>query len=250
MQEQMPVMYAEVIEDLSKQRVKTYRTKLTTAQHGLPNADVVKAYFLLNDISQHLFMPMQLVEVVLRNRLCAHIQTLTGKADWYLTIPITKGSKDQVSNAIQQTIRERKLNNQAQVTPDDVICRLTFGFWVRLLEPAYRDTARPKHLLWDQHSFRKVFPGAPKGVKIGNVSSQLLALNTLRNRLFHHEPMWSPKKVTSLTQAITEVENQYKVILGVLGWLSPEKLELLKAWSFHGRLAKAADSTRFDRALW
>jgi hypothetical protein len=241
----MAVKYVEITENLSASRLRTYRLGLSTAVNGLPTPEAVKAYFLLNDISQHFFVPLQLVEVVLRNRINNHIRNVKGKTDWYDSVPAMIKTKDAVTKAKQLAKEE-----VAQPTPDDVVCRLTFGFWANLLDKSQRDSAKPDHFIWDQHDFKKVFVGADKSLSVGIANMRLLSLNSLRNRLFHHEPIWKGRKVDSLSSAIKVVEHQYTDLLEVLGWLSPEMSALLKAWSFPGRLALACDATRFDRDLW
>jgi len=121
----MPVNYAEITESLSASRLRTYRTGLTTETSGLPTPEAVKAYFLLNDISQHFFVPLQLVEVVLRNRINGHVINHKGKTAWYDSVPATVKTKDQVIKA-----KDLAKEEVATPTPDDVVCRLTFGFWL------------------------------------------------------------------------------------------------------------------------
>lgn len=240
----MPLQYAEIVENLSANRLKTYRTRLCTVNNGLPTPEAVKAYFLLNDISQHFFVPLQLVEVALRNRIHLHVTASKGKARWYESVPATVKTKDAVARAKSLATEE-----VAQPTPDDIVCRLTFGFWANLLEAPHRDTAKPDHFIWDQHGFKKVFRGAPAGLRVAVVADRMKRLSTLRNRLFHHEPIWNSKKVTSVASAIGTMEHHYSDLLEVLDWISPEHGGLLRAWSFPGRLAKACDETRFDRSL-
>lgn len=241
----MPVNYAEITANLSASRLRTYRTGLTTSQSGLPTSETVKAYFLLNEVSQHFFVPLQLVEVVLRNRINDHVKNCKGKANWYDSVPATVKAKDQVIKAKDLTKEEVK-----NPTPDDVVCRLTFGFWVNMLDGSQRDAAKPDHYIWDQYGFKRVFPGASTGVSIGLVSNRLLTLNTLRNRLFHHEPIWKGNKVDSVESAMKRIKARYADLIEVLGWLSPEKQALLHAWSFPGRFALSCEADRFDRKLW
>jgi hypothetical protein len=241
----MAVKYAEIAESLSASRLKTYRVGLSVAESALHTSEAVKAYYLLNDISQHFFMPLQLVEVVLRNRLNNHIHNLTGKATWYDSVPAMLKTKDAVIKAKQ--VAKEEVENP---TPDDIVCRLTFGFWANLLDSSQRDSAKPDHFIWDQHDFKKVFLGADGTLKVGIASMRLLKVNGLRNRLFHHEPIWKSKRVNSLASAIGCLEHQYQDLTEVLGWLSPEMLALFKAWGFEGRLKLACDAARFDRGLW
>lgn len=243
----MAVAYQEITNGLTNLRLQTYRKQLTAPPHALPTRDAVKAYYLLNDLSQHLFMPMQLVEVLLRNKLNHHITQLKRSQDWYNSIPVTAKSQQQVVAAIDQAIRE---TGRHVPLAQDVVCRLTFGFWVQLLASPYRSTKNPRIRLWGTTSYRNVFPGASPDLTLGSAFDRLQLLNKLRNRLFHHEPIWRQGKVSSIEEAIIEIQNKYDNIVEVVGWLSPESLALLNAWSFHGRMSKAADSTRFDRNLW
>jgi len=243
----MAVAYQEITDGLTNLRLQTYRTQLTTPPHSLPTSETVKAYYLLNDLSQHLFMPMQLVEVLLRNKLNQHITQLKRAPNWYDSVPVTPKSQQQVVAAKDQAIRE---TGRPIPLTQDVVCRLTFGFWVQLLANPYRLTTTPSNRLWGTRSYRNVFPGAPSSVPIGAAFDRLLVLNKLRNRLFHHEPIWRQNRVSSIEDAIIEVKSKYTSIVEVVGWLSPENAALLNAWSFHGRMIKAAEASRFDRALW
>lgn len=240
----MSVKYAEITENLSSNRLRTYRTALTNQASGLPTAETIKLYYLLNDVSQHFFVPLQLVEVTLRNKINEHLKN-TRKPTWYESVPATIKTKDSVTRA-----KELAHDEVTSPTPDDIVCRLTFGFWANLLDKPHRDSAKPDHFIWDQHGFRKVFPGAPKALSIGLASTRLLELNAMRNRLFHHEPIWKFRKVNSPEAAIKAMEVRYADLVEVLFWLSPEQSALFHAWSFPGRLAMACDVTRFDRQLW
>lgn len=241
----MAVNYPEITETLSASRLRPYRRELTTNESGLPTAEAVKAYFLLKDISQHFFAPLQLVEVAMRNRIDAQVTNRRNRRDWYESVPATVRTKDAVIRA--KTLAAEEVTSPG---PDDVVCRLTFGFWANLLDSPHRDSAQPDHFIWDQHSFRRVFPGAPPGLTIATVNDRLLKLNAFRNRLFHHEPMWKGKRVNSLQTALGSMRAQYTDLCEVLGWLSPESNALLNAWSFPGRFSTACDPERFNRTLW
>ncbi|WP_211480379.1 hypothetical protein, partial [Escherichia coli] len=64
----------------------------------------------------------------LRNAINNTIKANHGPA-WYDSIPQTKKSQDLVLNAKQKALDECGV----RYTDDDVICRLTFGFWVYML---------------------------------------------------------------------------------------------------------------------
>lgn len=247
----MAVQYQDVIDCVSQVRLKTYKTELVAkplapqAAAPLATAPAVKAYFLLNDISQHFFVPLQLVEVSLRNKLNAHVKRKKNNPRWYDVVPVGKLNLDRVHAA-----KKFALQDNAKYQPDDVVCRLMFGFWVSLLDRDYRDTTKHMQCIWDQFALKQVFPGAPAGLTIGRIFNRLTHLNDLRNRLFHHEPIWKAGSVSSVDGAIERLQSQYQDVLEVLGWISPEMKGLANAWSFPGRMSKACDSSRFDRDLW
>lgn len=236
------MQYARIINELARPRLATYLAPLGHVQ----TKDSTKAHFLLNDISQHFYVPLQLVEIVLRNKIHQHAAQTFKRDDWYDLVPATKTSQDMVIEA--KRLAEAEVAGRV-VGHDDVVCRLMFGFWAYMLDTHYRDTRDKQRLLWDQHSFKRVFDGAPAGLGIGTVMLRLKNLNDLRNRLFHHEPIWRSPKVAALDGAIKVLRAKYDDMTEVIGWMSPDLHSLLHAWSFPGRFAMACDATRFDRGL-
>ncbi|EBV7437546.1 hypothetical protein ACJ92_23810 [Salmonella enterica subsp. enterica serovar Anatum] len=95
-----------------------------------------------------------MIEVALRNAINNTIKANHGPA-WYDSIPQTKKSQDLVLNAKQKALDECGV----RYTDDDVICRLTFGFWVYMLDAPYRDTQRPCYI-WTPENKAKTFPHA------------------------------------------------------------------------------------------
>ena len=140
--------------------------------------ELVQGYFLLLDVSSHFIAPLQLLEVALRNKMHTALWALSARQDWYNTIPISAESRRQVTDALRSA--------GPSATADDIVSRLMMGFWVYLLDAPYRQTG-PNNL-W-QKCKDDVFPGA-KNESIPLIFDELKALNKLRNRLFHHEPIW------------------------------------------------------------
>lgn len=236
------MQYVRILEGLARPRLATYLTPLSHVH----TKDSTKAHFLLNDISQHFYVPLQLVEIVLRNSIHTHVSTKLNRTNWFNILPTTKTSQDMVTEAKRLAVAE--VAGRA-IADDDVVCRLMFGFWAYMLDAQYRNTADKQRFIWAQHDFKKVFPGAPRGITISMVMVRLKNLNDLRNRLFHHEPIWRSPKVHSLESATTVLRQRYSDMLEVLHWMSPDLHALVHAWSFPGRFALACDITRFDRSL-
>ncbi len=238
----MAINYTTLVENLSGSRLKTYKNRMGCAS----DAETIKLFFLFQDISAHLFTPLQLLEVTLRNGIHTAVKKKRRQADWYNHIALPKQSQNHL--AFAQSSAMADLLGIRVPTTDDIICRLPFGFWVYMLDAQYRNTAPSTHI-WDRHTHANVFPNAGgNGTKA--IFARLKLINTLRNRLFHHEPVWNGHHIASTEQALNKIKSEYRNITEVLGWMSPEMKGLLSGWGFDGRLALACDAARFDRRLW
>lgn len=68
----MPINQQEVVSELSSSRLQPYRRL-----GGVPNTlAAIESLYLLNEVSQHLYVPLQLLEVALRNRISAVIKKM------------------------------------------------------------------------------------------------------------------------------------------------------------------------------
>ncbi|WP_218962382.1 hypothetical protein, partial [Lacimicrobium alkaliphilum] len=56
----------------------------------------------------------------------------------------------------------------------------------------------------------------------------LHSLNKLRNRLFHHEPIWTGNGVNSKQKALDKLQAKYTSVMSVLGCMSSDKLLLVQ----------------------
>jgi hypothetical protein len=94
--------------------------------------------------------------------------------------------------------------------PGRLVAELTFGFWTSLFEVRYE---RNK-VLWP-HLFgaQLLHPSSPRSMRSRKELSPLLnRVRHLRNRVFHHEPIWH---WSNLVQ-------QHSLALDLIGWFSPE----------------------------
>lgn len=89
-------------------------------------------------------------------------------------------------------------------TPGRVISELSFGFWVNMLLSKYDPVLwAPLHLS---------FPDLPLDVDRAGFHARLLQVQSLRNRIGHHEPIF--------TRNLTR---DYADCLGLIRWLSADK---------------------------
>ena len=239
----MPVNYSQISAGLSTTKLQTFKSGLGYTS----TANAVKAYFLLQDISQHLYTPLQLVELTLRNSIYEATKSKFTDSFWFDTIPQQAESIKNVNTA--RTKASQEITTRP-VIPGDIVSRLMLGFWVSMMDSQYRNTATPNLYIWDTNTRNTVFPNVPAGTTIAAIASRIKDINRFRNRLFHHEPVWKSNTVNSLDKAINKLKQHHSVLYETLWWMSSEKHALLHAWGFPGRFYLACDQQRFDRNLW
>ncbi len=161
--------------------------------HGL------ELYALNTRISEALYTPLQVLEIVLRNRIHA-VMSEHRHEHWHHDegFLLIKNQRHQLDKAIQDLKDDGKLPS-----PGRVVAALTFSFWTSMLSPAY-------DMLWQTGLHRIAKKENGKGVRRKDLSAPLAPIRTLRNRVAHHEPIlqWNLPK-------------HYANMLQIIGWLSP-----------------------------
>ena len=166
-------------------------------------------------LAEALYPSLNNLEVALRNSLHAELTRQHGP-HWY-DAPWLAGEGARKVAAAKTKLKKRK----RQVTPDRIVAELTLGFWVALF---YRDYE--KHVWQTKGALKRVLPrvNPTNQRQVTILRPKLVRVLALRNRVFHHEPIWLQ---TDLLQAHTEIHE-------VIAWLSPHL----------SRLTREAD--RFD----
>jgi hypothetical protein len=220
----------KIISNISTPRIKTYEDL------GFKENDeeVLFAYFSIQEISSHFFVPLQVLEIGLRNSihnaLKKHFSKKWPEQKWYDIVQLSDISKQTLISAKAAT--EKKCG--ADYSDDDLISNITFGFWVYMLDEQHRDPKNP-HSFWNQIS-GTVFPG--KGAKkIKEIFVILKQVNLIRNRLYHHEPVWKKKGPGeySYKKAIDILKKDYYKIMKTLDMLAPEKKLYMDKLGFTSR---------------
>jgi hypothetical protein len=98
----------------------------------------------------------------------------------------------------------------------DLIAALDFGFWTGLFGNFYLFQSSGDRRLWP-HGLARVFPHATPTPTLAKVSRRLNELRQLRNRIFHHEPIWR-----------RNLRDDYDNIIELLEWMSPEVARALR----------------------
>ena len=107
-------------------------------------------------LCQSLYLPIQSVEVGLRNRINIALIEKFG-SDWWQEYAFQSIAEEQQMQNIEQA--QRRINAIGKdVQTDQIVATLTFGFWVSMLKARYNPP------LWGQY-LRKSFPHLPVGEK-------------------------------------------------------------------------------------
>jgi hypothetical protein len=101
------------------------------------------------------------------------------------------------------------------VEPGRLVAELTFGFWTTLFDVHCENT----RTLWPRLFAHKIFAHAPKRFRNRKALSPLLnRARHLRNRAFHHEPIWHWRDL-----------REQHATLDLVGWTSPPLRDTVEA---------------------
>ena len=189
-----------IVRAVSVSRLSPYLNQGATTQDSL-------AYYLWNSaLSESLYPVLQGLEVTLRNSLHDSIAHSHDTEDWFELILV--GQENRVFSAVSG-----RLNSSGKVpVPDDIVAALPLGFWVNLFFSRYEQK------LWPQ-LLKDVFPHLPPGNRTRDfVSRRLNPIRYLRNRVFHHEPVWYWR----------DLEEHHEKAIEAIGWINPDMLKLVR----------------------
>ena len=191
------------------------------------NGNTAKAMTLYRDnlhLSQEVFTVVSCFEVALRNAIDSHLQKKLGK-DWLRDAILPGGIFDQ--NKFPETHRKvtkayAKLVATNSYQPSQLLSTLDFGSWKHMFANGqYRATGQ---------SLLKIFPNKPRStqqMQYNNtyIFNELDKVNTLRNRIAHHEPICFTH--TSQTVDTTYILNEYQKIQTLFLWMGIDSRALL-----------------------
>ena len=181
-----------LIKALSGERLSTY---LNENDNDLEKA--LGLYIKNIEISAAFLIPLQVLEITIRNSLNETIKSHYDTDDWFDVIPLNNFANQKISSA-KQTVNYQQDNPQIS----HVVAELTFGFWLSLIGSEYHQT------LWIPF-LNKSFPYARK--PRSEIHGHLNHIRKFRNRIAHHEPIFA-----------RHLEQDYNSILLALKWIYPD----------------------------
>lgn len=224
---------------ISGPRLATYKTFFSPAD----NVELFGCYLWNKDIVSAFFPLIQLVEVALRNAIHHNATGIIGSY-WFDNLATRPSSGltpaqrrnvsyhfDALTTARNQIKRELGLSASSVISADRIVAKMTFGFWTNLFRAPFEVNRSPQ-ALWPA-LIRPVFPNLAKGHRTrANAHKQIIAIQTFRNKAFHHEPVWNIGRPATVRDAINELKQQKATLLMVLKWLSSDALKLAELSSY------------------
>ncbi len=198
---------AEVISPL---RLGTY---LNAAGHDVDRA--LQLYLWNAKIGEAFHLPIQAVEVGLRNRVSDGLRMAFGQ-EWWRNDAFLATVQGKRIDDIEVTRRRLRSKNRPMIT-GQIIAGLSFGFWVAMLAPRYYPP------IWSRHLYA-AFPHLDSTTTLRAIHRETSAIADFRNRIWHHEPIFR-----------RDLSVDYARCLKILNWLCPTKAAWIKP---HCRVAQ------------
>ncbi|MBE5458319.1 hypothetical protein E3G52_005227 [Mycobacteroides abscessus] len=181
-------------------------------------ARAARLYMWNCDLSAAYWPSIALVEVAIRNaidiQLCSHLG-VTRDVGWHgdvlaerPRIHLTEKEREKVKKSIESFDRRNNSPGQPRVeaTGGDIVADLSLGFWVSLVgEGLPRQHANVYDYfqkLWRPFLYR-AFPHYEPGLRsAGELRNHLRTFELLRNRIAHHEPIFTLNHTHNLANII------------------------------------------------
>ncbi len=168
---------------LSRERLSRY---LTATKDDIGGA--LELYEHNIAISEALFGFLHGLEVAVRNSIHYTLRRDLGTPIWYeggVVLPwSTTGEPLSLTPVMTDMVKKAKEKLQPTASPGKMIAELTFGFWSNTITRRFHAT------LWVP-SLHKAFPHAKVSRKI--IHLRLETVRHLRNRIAHHEPIFTSR---------------------------------------------------------
>ena len=211
--------YKEFENIISEERMRRY-----VAACGGNTRMAMTLYRYNVELAQTVFSIIGFFEVALRNAIDNELTTSLGN-EWLknsclpggiFNIPNAHKTCDIISNAYHRLLRDGLYSHTK------LLAEMEFGVWKYMFSPVqYRQTGR---------TLLRIFPNRPRSSAQAQynpsyVFNELDKINTLRNRIAHHEPICFPSQGEMIYT--NYIRNEYVKILTLLRWMGIESNKFL-----------------------
>jgi hypothetical protein len=161
-------------------------------------------------LCKEMYTVIGVFEVILRNSIDRYFKLKKG--DNWLVDAVQPGGFLDIAPGCENTfhnVQEAIFKLATNYTHDELIAKLTFGFWT--YQFAIKEFSASGNILLE------IFPNRPFGTKQKTVFKNLTKINDIRNRIAHHEPICFDKTTGNIS--INYTEKRYDLIKEMLYWL-------------------------------
>ena len=156
-------------------------------------------------LSESLYPSLHTLEVTPRNSIHNVVTHEFGDEYWF------KSYVHQREQKVVAAASARLARFGRTLSPGNFVADLNFGFWVSLFDSRYDGLLWPKLL-------KPIFPTMPQRLRsYKNISYRMEKIRRLRNRAFHHEPVWY----------WLDLSQQHSEILETISWINPEMMRFV-----------------------
>ena len=203
----LPAVFAKIEATLSAARLKRY---LPAA--GYDHQFALRIYVWNARICEQFVIPMQFVEISVRNRLN---QALIGRFGprWFQHPAFINQLPKRTKDDISKSIAENHSWHGADLNADHIISSLSFGFSVQIT------SAASTRSVWGG-KLPGLFPHLKPGVSSAQIYSKLDQIRIFRNRIAHHNAIFDKRPL-----------HEFRNIAEVTGWICPDTLWLVRQLS-------------------
>ena len=192
----------DLIRGISGDRLAPY---LTRTGQGLTEALAIYAWNVA--LCESLYPVLHGIEITLRNSIHDAASQQFMDPYWFRT-QVLEREQVTVSRTAQRLDR-----NGRSASPGRFVADLSFGFWISLFDSRYDG------ILWPD-LLRPVFPTTPRSQRsYKTILRRLEEVRRLRNRVFHHEPVWHWQ----------DLGQQHHNILETIGWMNRGMKEFVES---------------------
>lgn len=218
-----PLSEASILRGLSSPRLEGYRLTPTETVSVL-----VGRYRYNILLGQAFYPPLHYLEIALRNHLDGALAGRFGGPLWHDRPGVLEGREVQMIQRATSKLAERGVS---MPRPEQLVAELEFGFWTSLLGTAYERPTR----FWPA-LLGSAFPNIPRRLRTRKVlASRFHEVRQLRNRIFHHEPIWNQG----------DPRAKFRRLCETIDWFDPSLLALLPSMDAVDELHRLGP-TRFE----
>lgn len=212
-----------IIESLSLDRLKSYEILCPNGSE----AEIIGAYNWNLLISKALYPFLHSAEIAFRNAMNQAVSEKFNSQNWFDDVI----KDDTTTNTLKKT-RDELTRKKQDYGSSDIVASLTFGFWTTLLKQKIYAQPENQYRLWPE-LLPTVFPNyANADQNLKQIRKRFEEIKLLRNRIFHHEPIWKFKTAQNDQESIRELRNKFNDIFKAIGWISAQKRNSLRTFGF------------------